>query len=186
MSKGAGAGARREPSSPQGGSMRELKKLTAESIGRTLQKAERYRLLGEPCEAESICADVLAVDPDNHAARVMRILSLTDQFRADLSRVAEAKTLAAQLEDEYERFYYSGIVSERVGKAQLARGGTSSDDYANRALREAMAWYEKAEGVRPTANDDAILRWNTCARTLARRGFTPPADPAQRVPLMLE
>jgi hypothetical protein len=166
--------------------MQELKRLAAESIGRTLQKAERYRLLGEPCEAESICVDVLEVDPDNHEARVMLILSLSDQFRVDLSRVAEGKTLAAQLEDEYERFYYSGIVAERLGKAQLARGGPSSDDYANRALREAMGWYEKAEAVRPPANDDAILRWNTCARTLIRRGLTSPPNQASRAPLMLE
>jgi hypothetical protein len=166
--------------------MQELKKLAAESIGRTLQKAERYRLLGEPCEAESICVDVLEVDPQNHEAQVMLILALTDQFRVDLSRVGEAKTLVGQLEAEYERLYYSGIVSERLGKAQLARGGPGSDDYANRALREAMASYERAEAVRPPANDDAILRWNTCARTLARRGFARPPDPSGQMPLMLE
>jgi hypothetical protein len=166
--------------------MRELKKLAAESIGRTLKKAERYRLLGEPCEAESICMDVLEVDPHNHEAQVMLILSLTDQFRFDLGRVAEAKTLAARLEEGYERFYYSGIVSERLGKAQLARGGPSSDDYANRTLRDAMAWYAKAEAIRPPANDDAILRWNTCARALERHSLTqPPADYVQ-APLTLE
>jgi hypothetical protein len=32
----------------------------------------------------------------------------------------------------------------------------------------AMDWYEKAEQLRPAGNDDAILRWNTCARTLMR------------------
>ena len=92
----------------------------------------------------------------------------------DLSRAAEAARLAAELETEYERFYYSGIVAERMGKSQLARGGPSSDDYANRALHKAMAWYEKAESIRPTGEDDAILRWNTCARTISRRGFTVP------------
>jgi hypothetical protein len=126
------------------------------------------------------------VDPENHEARIMLILSLTDQLQTDLSRLAEAKGLAAQLGDEYERFYYSGIVSERLGKAQLARSGPSSDDYANRALRAAMAWYEMAEGVRPPGNDEAILRWNTCARTIARRGLTSRPAEAKRVPLMLE
>ena len=33
-----------------------------------LEKALRYRLLNEPVEAESICRDVLEVDPDNQAA----------------------------------------------------------------------------------------------------------------------
>jgi hypothetical protein len=133
-----------------------------------------------------MCVDVLEVDPHNHEARVMLILSLTDQFRFDLSRVAEARTLAAGLEEEYERFYYSGIVSERLGKAQLARGGPSSDDYANRALRDAMVWYEKAEAIRPPANDDTILRWNTCARALERRGLTRPPDDYVQESLTLE
>ena len=96
--------------------MAKLKRLTGEGIGNAMRKAERYRLLGEPCEAESICVDVLKVAPENHHARVLLILSLTDQFRTDLSRAAEAARLAAELETEYERFYYSGIVTDRMGK----------------------------------------------------------------------
>jgi hypothetical protein len=166
--------------------MNTLKRLTSEGIGNAMAKAERYRLLGEPCEAESVCVDVLEVDPSNHEARVMLILSLTDQFRSDLSRTAEAASLAAELEEEYERFYYSGIVAERVGKAQLIREGPSSDDYANRALHEAMAWYEKAEAIRRPGDDDAILRWNTCARTITRRGFRTPPDMSAPVLFMTE
>lgn len=166
--------------------MGEVKKLTREGIGKAMRKAERYRFLGEPCEAESICVDVLEVDPSNHEARMLLILSLTDQFRTDLSRTAEAASLAAELEEEYERFYFSGIVAERVAKAQLIRGGPSSDDYANRSLREAMVWYEKAEAIRRPGDDDAILRWNTCARTIARRGFTTPPDMSAPVLFMTE
>jgi len=156
--------------------MDELKKLTVNGVGRAMQKAERYRLLGEPCEAESICMDVLRVEPGNHDAKVLLILSLTDQFARDLGRVAEATRLSGELRGEYERLYYMGIIAERLGKAQLNRGGPASDDYANRSLREAMGWYEKAEAIRPPGDDDAILRWNTCARTIARRGFTRPQD----------
>jgi hypothetical protein len=166
--------------------MTGLKKLTADGVASAMRKAERYRLLGEPCEAESICVDVLEVDPENHEARVLLILSLTDQFRVDLGRVAEATTRAAALEEEYERFYYSGIVAERLGKAQLNRGSPGSDDYANRSLREAMAWYEKAEAIRRVGDDDAILRWNTCARTIARRGFTEPPDMPEPALVMTE
>jgi hypothetical protein len=32
-----------------------------------------------------------------------------------------------------------------------------------------MESYEKAAAVRPTGNDDAILRWNTCVRLLNSR-----------------
>ena len=156
--------------------MQELKRLTVEGIESAMRKAERYRLLGEPCEAESICVDILEVEPRHHRAKVVLILALTDQFRGDLGRVPEAERLAGQLEDEYERLYFSGIVAERRGKVRLTRGGPCSDDYANRALREAMRWYERAEALRPPGEDDAILRWNTCARTIARRGFALPSD----------
>ena len=166
--------------------MPELKKLTMEGVQRAMQKAERYRLLGEPLEAESICVDVLQVDPRNHEARILLVLSLTDRFATDLSCVKEAIGIAAGLEGEYERFYYRAIVAERLGKAQLSRGGPSSADYANRALREAMAWYEKAEAIRRPGDDDAILRWNTCARTIARRGFTTPPDMSAPVLFMTE
>ena len=166
--------------------MYQLKKLTVEGIGNAMRKAERYRLLGEPCEAESICVDVLEVIPDNHEARVLLILSLTDQFRTDPSRAPEAERLASKLEEEYERSYYSGLVAERLGKAQLTRSGPCSDDYANRALREAMAWYERAEAIRLPGDDDAILRWNTCVRTIERRGFTTPPDMSISAPFMTE
>lgn len=166
--------------------MYKLKKLTVEGIGRAMRKAERYRLLGEPCEAESICLDVLRGDPENHEAQVLLILSLTDQFRTDLGRTAEAAVLASRLREEYERFYYSGIVVERQGKVHLTRGEPCSDDYANRTLRKAMAWYEKAEAVRPPGEDDAILRWNTCARAVARRGFTVPSDMSEPALAMTE
>ncbi len=166
--------------------MNESKRLTVEGIGNAMRKAERYRLLGEPCEAESICGDVLQVDPDNHEAKVLLVLSQTDQFRTDLSRVAVAAKLAEELEGDYERFYYSGIVAERLGKAQLTRGGPCSDDYANRALWEAISWYEEAEAIRPTGDDDAILRWNTCARVIERRGFAAPLDMTIPAPFMTE
>ncbi len=36
------------------------------------------------------------------------------------------------------------------------------------SLRAAMRSFEQAEGLRQPGNDDAILRWNTCVRTLER------------------
>src|SRR5947209_11108824 len=54
--------------------------LSTDSIPDALKKAERYRLLGEPDEAESVCLDILQVDPDNHDARVDLILAISDQF----------------------------------------------------------------------------------------------------------
>jgi hypothetical protein len=51
---------------------------------------------------------------------------------------------------------------------------------------EAMTWYEKAEAMRPPGNDDAILRWNTCARFLDRNRHLAPSPEEQAEPLQLE
>ena len=73
-----------------------------------------------------------------------------------------------RLRDEYKRTYYAGIICERRAKAQLRSGTPRSGEMAYHWLREAMSWYEKAESQRPAGNDEAILRWNTCGRLLAR------------------
>jgi len=62
---------------------------------------------------------------------------------------------------------YTGIASGRSGQALLHRGGMGSGGMAYDALRDAMSWYERAEAIRPAGNDDAILRWNTCARLIS-------------------
>ena len=164
----------------------ELKPIDADAVPRALEKAERYRLLAEPEEAESICLDILAIEPDNQQALITLLLALTDQFRSGHGECsARAQSLVPQVRGEYERCYYAGIISERRGSAQLDRGGPGGGAAACASLREAMTWYEKAEAVRPAGNDDAILRWNTCARQVMRHRLTPPADEA-REPLMLE
>jgi hypothetical protein len=147
----------------------ELKPLSPEAIPRALEKAERYRLLNEAAEAESICRDVLRVQPDNQRALVMLLLALTEQFEEGVAdAVPQAQEVVSQLKDAYERAYYAGIVSERRAKARLKQGGPGSGYVAYGLLREAMGWYEKAEALRPAGNDDALLRWNACARILER------------------
>lgn len=142
----------------------ELKPLHKDAVGRALDKAERYRLLNEAREAESICRDALAADPGNQRALVTLALALSDQFReADVGPMAkEAEATVAQLSDPYERAYFGGLVAERKAKAQHRRGVPGF--YVFEALRRAMVLFEEAERLRPPGNDDAILRWNTCAR----------------------
>jgi len=147
----------------------QLKPITHEGIPSALQKAERYRLLNDSSAAESICLDVLEVDPTNQEALVYLLLSITDQFVEEISdHVRRAREVLPRLVDEYERIYYAGIVAERRARAQLQRGSLGAADVASEGFREAMRWYERAEAMRPAGNDDAILRWNTCARTLSR------------------
>ncbi len=147
--------------------MFELKTLSKEAIPRALEKGERYRLLNEPEQAESICLDVLRIEPDNQQALIMLLLALTDQFDKGLA-VKQAREVLPRLRDEYERRYYAGIICERWAMARLKQGGPGSEFTAYGWFREAMSWYEKAEAIRPPGNDDATLRWNTCARIIMR------------------
>ena len=145
----------------------ELKPISRDAIPRAIQKAERYRLLNQSWMAESICLDILEVDPDNQQVLVMLVLALTDlNSGVAASEVMKAREYLARITDDYQRAYYSGMIAERRGQSLLARGGMGSGSMAYESLRDAMEWYEKAEKLRPAGNDDALLRWNTCARTI--------------------
>jgi hypothetical protein len=147
--------------------MLEIKTIPKETIPAALEKALRYRLLNEPLEAESICRDILRTEPDNQEALVTLILSLTDQFDAEFgTALGEAKKLLPRLATEYERAYYEGIIYERWGKAEHARG--MPGQVALGWLRSAMRSYERAEALRLPEEPDAILRWNACARFIER------------------
>jgi len=145
----------------------ELKPITTAGIHEALEKAERYRLLNEPSLAESICLDVLHIDPENQRALVMLLLALTDQFGHGPGP-AKARELLPRLKGDYEKQYYAGIIWERSAHAQLRKGSPNAIFAAYDAFREAMVCYEKAGALRPAGNDDDILRWNTCARILMR------------------
>ncbi|MEE8170866.1 MAG: hypothetical protein V3T70_09985 [Phycisphaerae bacterium] len=173
--------------------MYELKIISAEAVPGALNKAERYRLLNEPREAESICRDVLQADPDNQQGLVLLLLSLTDQFgRGCDVALKSVQDLLTRLHGEYERAYYAGVILERWGKAQLQSGIPCHTAYD--WLREAMQYYAKAEAIHPPENLESILRWNTCARiinqgsaqetTTARRTPTAEPDYDDEVPVM--
>ncbi len=165
--------------------MFELQPLSPKAIDSALEKAERYRLLNEPWEAESICRDVLAVDENNQRAVTTMLLALTDRFSGEGVSVKEVRELADRLESEYERAYYNGIICERRGKSRLASNIMGTGPAVYDWLREAMDWFEKAKELRPAGNDDAILRWNTCARLIMHHKDVRPA-PAERAETMLE
>ena len=159
--------------------MYELKFISNKAIPSALAKAERYRLLNEPREAESICRDILQVDPDHQQGLSLLRLSLTDQFgRGCPVSLKSVQDLLKQLHGQYERTYYAGVILERWGKAQLQSGIPSYTAYD--WLREAMLCYEKAEAIHPPGNAEATLRWNTCARIINQgsdQGTTAPRAP---------
>jgi hypothetical protein len=160
--------------------MIELKKISADAIPAALEKAKTYRLLNEPWLAESICRDVLAAQSKSKDAIVTLVLAITDQFDQHKGRSEhEATELLAGLEAEYDRVYYGGVIAERWAAALHDRHAPAHvvhDEY-----REAMSLYEKAATLAPTGNNDALLRWNTCARVLnANPQLAPEADADRR------
>lgn len=165
--------------------MYKLKTLTKEAIPEALRKAERYRLLGEPHEAESICLDIIEVQPRNQDALVMLLLSHTDKFKISLTPAFnQAKSVLPRLDGEHCQHYYRGIIYERRAKAHLDHGGPSSGEIAHGWYIKAMADYEKAMEDCAPGNDSAALRWNTCARILNEYPNLSPAKEARDIEVM--
>ena len=152
----------------------ELRSISREAIAEAVAKAEHYRLLNQPEQAESICLDVLQVDPDNQRVRVLLILSLSDQFGTGGDITRRAHDELRHLAGDYERSYYKGLVHEREARAMLERGMFGS--FAYEGLREAMQCYDEAAKWRQAGNDDPILRWNSCLRTIRTHSLRPRDD----------
>ncbi len=145
----------------------DLKRISPESIGRALDLAERYRLLNEPEQAASICHDVLAIEPGNVEAIRNLFLATTEQFgKKRGTRLEDAEKVAGQFPSEYEQAYYGGIAAERWARTKLQEA--APPQHVGDWLHKAMEKYEQAENLRAAGNDDAMLRWNACARLISR------------------
>jgi hypothetical protein len=154
--------------------MFELKSLHKEAVAAALEKAKHYRLLNEPGAAESICLDILQIEPDNQDALVTLVLAMSDRFAKDYAiGDTQIQNYLSRISDDYERTYYTGIIYERRAKAVLNKNNPGSESTAYEFFRQAMNWFEKAEAIRPAGNDDAILRWNGCARIIIRNKLEP-------------
>lgn len=163
----------------------DLKPISTEGIPEALSKVERYRLLNEPSLAESICQDILSVAPDHQPALIMLLLTRTDQFGAGVSPDA-ARELLPSLQSKYDRAYYEGIIWERLAHTQIRHARPGSHRAAYQFFIKAMKCYETAEPIRPQGNDDATLRWNTCARAIMGNKEIRPAPEDEFQPVLSE
>ncbi|MBT8486898.1 MAG: hypothetical protein HKO59_10435 [Phycisphaerales bacterium] len=153
--------------------MFQLKTISQSGIPRALERADRYRLLNEPREAESICRDVLRIDADHQVALRTMILALTEQFGAGVQvNITHAQELLPRLQSEFDRTYLAGVICERWAKCQFrddAPGNVVYDWFI-----QAMGWFERAEPLSEPGDEDARLRWNACARMIKRYGTVHP------------
>jgi hypothetical protein len=163
----------------------QLKPISKAAVSEALERAERYRLLSEPTLAESICLDVLEIEPENKRALVTLLLAITDQFGHGVAP-GRARQILPRLKSEYEQRYFAGIIWERSAHAQLRKGAPNAAFSAYDGLIQAMRCYEEAIELRTPGHDDAILRWNTCARILMRNPNLRPKPDEAYEPVMGE
>src|SRR2546425_4289361 len=132
-----------------------LKQILPSGIPAALEKADKYRELNQPSEAESICRDVLTIDPGNQLAHRILGLALTDQFEASTgTRFSEAQQVFARLGDPYERAFYGGLACERQAKAQLAPRPPLRS--IPPPFDPALARHAQGAAVRPPGDDDPL------------------------------
>lgn len=153
-----------------------LHRISTDAIPAALEKACQYRSLLEPEQAESICLDILEVQPDHHDAQIVLILALTDQFThsGQVLDVKRVLGLIEKLPDEYDRLYFEGLVNERRARAMLLE--SMSRSFAYDYFCKAMQKYDQAREIRAENNADTLLRWNACLRTLRRERLQPRRD----------
>jgi len=167
--------------------MLTLKSITVEAVPTALAKAQQYRRLNEPNEAESICLDILAVLPKNQEALKTLLLALTDKFiEYGLNPTFEqAREIVGKLDVSYSKAYYSGIIFERRAKFHLRKGGPGSGAVAHNWLVQAMEAFDLAIKDSDPKNQDAVLRWNSCARIINSNAEVR-ADEGDRAEMLLD
>ncbi|MFV1986754.1 MAG: hypothetical protein ACC682_05715 [Gemmatimonadota bacterium] len=149
--------------------MAQLRTLSPAAVPRAMDRADQYRLRNEPEGAESICLDVLEVEPENQRALILLLLARTDQFEQAGARALDrARKILPRLEGQYERAYYAGVICERQALTMLKRRGRRSGVAAYEWFQRALEHYDDAIAEGPAGDESAILRWNTCVRMIDR------------------
>lgn len=154
----------------------KLHDIRISAVKQALKKAKQYRSLLEPEIAESICLDVLNIDPDNQAVLVVYILALLDQVSRteNQSQIKTIERTIDTLKSKYKRYYYSGLLNERRARHLLTQA--MSHSFAYDYFIEALEAYQQAIDRCPEKNDEAILRWNSCIRTIEKEKLKPRRD----------
>lgn len=166
--------------------MANLKPISQKAIPAALEKANHYRLLNQPWQAESICRDILRTEPDNQQVIYTLILAITDQFEEGKFKTSLAKAIemVSKLTDEYQAEYCTGLIYERQALSAFKRRTPRAGYIAYEYIQRAMMHYEEAEKLRPETNDESVLRWNACARLIQKHKLTSSQDDKGTEPLL--
>ncbi len=154
----------------------KLHDIRISAVKKALKKAKQYRSLLEPEIAESICLDVLNVDPENQGVMIVYILALLDQISRteNQTQIKTIEHTIEKLSSQYQRYYYTGLLSERRARHLLTQA--MSHSFAYDYFIEALESYQQAVERCPEKNDEALLRWNSCIRTIEKEKLKPRRD----------
>jgi hypothetical protein len=155
-----------------------LHDLERSTLDAALDQAVRFRELGEPSLAESVCLDVLDVVGEHQGALCLLIHAVCDQLLYDLGALSRARLALPRIEADSQRELLTGVVLERHARALLRRRPKGSREASWEGLMRAMEHYEAAAAQESDAALEANLRRNACARTLMAHGYlqSPLAD----------
>ena len=139
-----------------------VKRISTAGIAEAIAKAELYRSLSEPEEAESICRDILTIEPQHQLA--LRLLGLPDRsvHRSWVRSYREAEEIFQQLND---RMNGTTTLGSRTSDARKRSSKPGNCLLTVQALRTGSYLSQRLRNS-PAENDDAILRWNRCVRLL--------------------
>ncbi|MDC9725967.1 MAG: hypothetical protein PSN44_08665 [Gammaproteobacteria bacterium] len=154
----------------------KLHDIRMDAVDEALLKAKQYRSLLEPEIAESICLDVLHIDPENQSVLIVYILALLDQISRTekQTQIKSIERTIEKLTSQYQRYYYSGLLNERRARHLITQA--MSHSFAYDYFIEALKFYQQAVDRCPEKNDEAILRWNSCIRTIEKEKLKPRRD----------
>ena len=127
----------------------QLKVISRAGIAEAIAKAELYRYLNEPEEAESICRDILSVDSGHQLARRLLGLSITDQFTGYAGdRYTEVEEIFKSLRDRVRtRPTTPGFCTNAAPRCSSAAAIPRT--FCCRSSKQAMKCFAEAEKIRP-------------------------------------
>lgn len=156
----------------------EYRQIKQQNIDSALAKARQYRSLLESDLAISICLDIFKVDEGHQPTIITYILALTDSLThpsaAHHKPDKEIIDAIRRLKSAYDKVYYQGIFSERKGRALMRNAMSRS--FAYNLFLQAIEYYQRAEKLSNDDNDDAVLRYNACVRTIEGANLMPRQD----------
>ena len=129
-------------------------------------------------ETESICLDILELDPNHRSTLDLLLRCRIELLKKGLPQsVARAQELIPQLDSDFDQAFYSGMIREAQARYLLEKRGRATSGVAYSWFRHAMDDFAAASNL-DAGRVEPKLHWNACLRTLENNPqcVPPPED----------